>query len=618
MRVQFSFSKMCVTTVIAAVFSANDWALSQEASAVATTPPPVPSEELPAGCEALASGPVHEAFASPVASDAQTSVTVSVQPPAPLQEAPPENKPAVAGVVWVPGYWAWDANRNDFVWVSGCWRNPPPNTCWVAGYWLQVGSAWQWVNGYWAAVSAAQTVEYLPAPPAPQETDPTVMAQNTDLIWVPGCWYWTQGRYSWRRGYWITPQPGWVWAPSHYVWTPRGYVFCSGHWDYDLDTRGVLFAPTYFSTTVRVGSRFVYCPSVCVDLGALRLNLFAYPRYHHYYFGDYYDDSFRVMGIYPWFQCQTLHVWYDPIFMYDRWHYRKTEPRWAEERQRDFERRHSNRDLRPLRTFAEVQARSEHGHRMGVSSDRPLVQPFSKVVSSPKASVHFEKMNGAERQRLIQHSVESHAGRENGSHGGAPNSPVSSSGHGFTAPKADGFQRSGLPSGSSSPVTVKSDSKIGPAFRSNPTAKTDSDDRVTSGKMKKNALPTGTGMQTLQGKADSGSQPVSTKVRSVQSSGASESPVSVKPVTIPVSQRTMTVPDVKSSDSGASERAFRTMRSDRGSTASVQPKVQQVPSNVRSVGKEQTRGDSNTRSLRGSTSSDRADQDKDDSSSRRR
>ena len=33
--------------------------------------------------------------------------------------------------------------------------------------------------------------------------------------------------------------------------TEKGYIFCAGHWDYDLDNRGVLFSPAYFPPDVR-------------------------------------------------------------------------------------------------------------------------------------------------------------------------------------------------------------------------------------------------------------------------------------------------------------------------------------------------------------------------------
>src|SRR4051794_30951446 len=65
-------------------------------------PPPVPGEELPAGSQVLAGGPVHEAFAKPVSMDAQEPIQVPQQPPDNLQEVPPAEQPAGAGIVWVP------------------------------------------------------------------------------------------------------------------------------------------------------------------------------------------------------------------------------------------------------------------------------------------------------------------------------------------------------------------------------------------------------------------------------------------------------------------------------------------------------------------------------------
>ena len=85
--------------------------------------------------------------------DAQAPILVPQQPPENLQEVPPAEQPAGAGIVWVPGYWAWDADRNDFIWVSGCWRNAPPNTYWVPGHWLQAGNGWEWIGGFWKPIT---------------------------------------------------------------------------------------------------------------------------------------------------------------------------------------------------------------------------------------------------------------------------------------------------------------------------------------------------------------------------------------------------------------------------------------------------------------------------------
>ena len=423
-----SFRLLSVTLATTLVVFAGPFLSSaQQADQPGAESSTIPSEELPAGSQVLASGPVHEAFAKPVSMDPQAPIIVPNQPPANIQEVPPAEKPDGAGIVWVPGYWAWDADRNDFVWVSGCWRNAPPNTYWVPGHWLQVDGGWEWIGGFWKPMSdqPQQEIEYLPAPPTSFEVEAEGPPPQPDQIWVPGCWYWDNDHYIQRHGYWIAPRVGWAWVPSHYAWTPRGDIFCAGHWDYDMDDRGVLFTPTYFPPNVRVLAGFAFSPSICVDLGMLRLNLFAYPRYHHYYFGDYYDDRYRRDGIYPWFQCQTVHAWYDPLFAYDRWHLGRTDPHWAADQERGFESRRANPDLRPARTFTELQAQMA---RMPANRrpERPLVESVKTYAASQSTPMKFERLTTAERQQVAVKSTEIHQLRQQRGNWEGPAANVSS------------------------------------------------------------------------------------------------------------------------------------------------------------------------------------------------
>src|SRR5262249_52370215 len=160
----------------------------------------------------------------------------------PVPEVAPDQKPEGDNVQWLSGYWAWDDDNSDFLWISGFWRVPPPNRQWVPGYWQQVEGGWQWVPGYWAAAGTTD-VTYLPAPPPSIDAGPSTPAPDDTSIYVAGCWYWREGRFLWRPGYWVGFQAGWVWVPAHYVWTPAGYVFVDGYWDRPLYSRGLLFAP---------------------------------------------------------------------------------------------------------------------------------------------------------------------------------------------------------------------------------------------------------------------------------------------------------------------------------------------------------------------------------------
>src|SRR5262249_51477895 len=127
--------------------------------------------EPPAGVEVLARGPVHEAYADVVDTQPQPGRVVPQEPPAPIEEQPPAQKPDGENVQWIGGYWNWDEERGQFVWVSGLWRVPPPGRQWTPGFWQKVEGGWQWISGHWAPAEQDQTT-VLPPPPAPVVTAP--------------------------------------------------------------------------------------------------------------------------------------------------------------------------------------------------------------------------------------------------------------------------------------------------------------------------------------------------------------------------------------------------------------------------------------------------------------
>lgn len=379
-------------------FSAKIFFLLAAAALSATAqlvPPAEPAEEQP---EILSRGPVHEAFAEPVCAESEESVVVTREPPPGINEVPPEDRPKGAQYVWIPGYWAWDDDRSDFIWVSACWRAAPPRMSWVPGYWAQAGGAWKWVPGFWTP-TGVEDIAYLPVPPSISIIDPAGIQPSPDAIWIPPCMYWANGRYVLRSGYWLTARPDWIWIPSHYVLTPRGYVFVAGYWDYPLDNRGVLFAPVYFSSACRVAT-YTFSPGIVINLGSLRVNLFAYPRYRHYYFGDYYDSVYLNIGIYPWFDSRHHRTWHDPIFEHDRWVHHRSNPQWEQHLRDEYRHRFDDRTRRPARTFSEQETRrtrqtDSHPHDQ-------VVRPLASTVSGGKSALKFEQINTETRQKLSQ------------------------------------------------------------------------------------------------------------------------------------------------------------------------------------------------------------------------
>src|SRR5262249_47603220 len=152
--------------------------------------------------------------------------------------------------------------RADFIWMSGFWRQLPPERDWLPGHWAQVQGGWQWTPGFWAMHTQAE-VEYLPPPPASVDTGPSTPPAVENAIYVPGCWIFQQARYRWRPGFWLPPRPNWVYVPAHYVWTPAGCVFVEGYWDFPFERRGLLFAPVFVADAVRFRP-LVYRPSFVI------------------------------------------------------------------------------------------------------------------------------------------------------------------------------------------------------------------------------------------------------------------------------------------------------------------------------------------------------------------
>ena len=286
-------------------------------------PPPMdPNAVLPApaaddpNVEVMTRGPVHEAYAVPVSAGQTPGMIVPRQPPAAVEEVPPDMRPQDPNSVWIPGYWSWDDDRHDFLWVSGVWRTPPPGYRWMPGYWQDLpGQGHQWTSGYWMPAHL-QEATYLPQPPQSIETGPTSNPPGVNYFWVSGHWHWVGTHFAWQPGYWAACQADWLWVPATYCWCPSGWVYVPGYWDYPLARIGLVFSPVYFSGPVAV-----YRPSVCLDVGAFSVSLFCRPAYGHYYFGDYYDDRYVALGIHPWFYYSSPRFGYDPLFVYYRWYH---------------------------------------------------------------------------------------------------------------------------------------------------------------------------------------------------------------------------------------------------------------------------------------------------------
>ena len=306
--------------------------------------------------EVQARGPIHEAFAEPVGNKPQATPVVPKQPPDPIDEVPPDQKPAGQDAQWIPGYWSWDEDRNDFIWVSGVWRVNPPDRSWVPGHWAQGQGGWQWTPGFWMQAQAeeqqaADSVEYLPPPPAALQTS-VPPAPDDQSVYVPGNWVYRETRYRWRPGFWLGHRPGWVWIPAHYVWTPVGYVFVEGYWDLELEQRGLCFAPVWFRRPLWTDAGWFYRPQYLVYDDFIRSALFVRPGFSSYYFGDYFEPAYRQRGFISWLDFRLGGAGFDPLFSYYRWSHRDN-PGWYRDMRDLYTGRFEGRVQRPPRTLVQ-------------------------------------------------------------------------------------------------------------------------------------------------------------------------------------------------------------------------------------------------------------------------
>jgi hypothetical protein len=68
-------------------------------------------------------------------------------PPLPVVEQPPC---PVAGYLWTPGYWGWNADYYDYYWVPGVWVPPPRvGLLWTPPWWGWRNGVYAFNQGYW-------------------------------------------------------------------------------------------------------------------------------------------------------------------------------------------------------------------------------------------------------------------------------------------------------------------------------------------------------------------------------------------------------------------------------------------------------------------------------------
>ena len=346
----------------------------------------------------LTRGQVHEAFAEVSVDESHPDVVTSRSVPEPINEIPPDFQPEGENIQWISGYWSWDDDQDDFVWISGIWRDIPPGREWVPGYWIAVEGGSQYVSGYWAEVNQTETV-YLPAPPQPLQTEPNISSVPGDDVWIEGNWVWYNDRYAWQPGYWHEPQPDMLWVPSHYVWTPRGYIFVRGYWDYLMIRRGVMFAPCYFPRPLYQRPGYYYTPTIMLDIDNVFFSLFIRRHHHHYYFGDYYEQQYERRGFRPWYSERATIYGHDPFYRSYRSYHLRHDRQWEHNYRQQYEYRRAHRDARPAAIYnTNINI---HVTQPRVSKQQIIGRPLAEVATRRDQPIHFKRLK-PEYKRKIQ------------------------------------------------------------------------------------------------------------------------------------------------------------------------------------------------------------------------
>jgi hypothetical protein len=174
------------------------------------------------------------------------------EPPAAIVERPAGARPA-RNAQWVPGYWDWDPDQHEYVWVGGSWQVPPAGSFWVNTRWVRDAAGWYRAPGFWShrRDRAVVTTEFdatprpsweKTGPPADHPDDTPGLAPGPNFFFVPGHYEPAGDQLAWRTGFWARVQPGWDWVPPRWVRRPDGWQFRKGSWVVDPAVGGPIIS----------------------------------------------------------------------------------------------------------------------------------------------------------------------------------------------------------------------------------------------------------------------------------------------------------------------------------------------------------------------------------------
>jgi len=212
------------------------------------------NSKLPAvAAEVSLRGPVHEAFARPLALRELDGSESPTAPPSPIEEA----KLVVAeGMEFVNGYWCLEPLTDEFMWVPGMLRRAPEGMKWQAGKWVRSAGKFVRLPGFWNKVGQVKQVPSI--------------ALNEVLV------------------------------PARKIRTLAGVIDVPAYVDHGLEQRGKLFAPVrYVASQGEKLEGLSAPPCVAIAVENLFYHLFETTD-GEYCFGDYYGELAQAADLKPW------------------------------------------------------------------------------------------------------------------------------------------------------------------------------------------------------------------------------------------------------------------------------------------------------------------------------
>lgn len=307
---------------------------------------------------------LHEGLLTSV-KEVEPLLAIAKAPPQEIHEKSPEQPSG--DVVWLTGYWTWSQKQNDFLWVPGFWRKPPPEKMWIKGEWKDFGSNWVWLKGFWSD-KPLNEISFIENSPPDLVEDAIEKPANENLFWVPGYYAYEGNSFKWVKGYWEAFDANWVLIPAHYQWRPEGYFFLTSFWDWPIEERGTVYASLdtmrAIATSELVQKAFYSYPDY--------LSFFAH--YHHFHPKALQDSppwwSWQTWWTYNWSNQWALWWWYT--------HPGYVQPKWITVAISD--------NIMPPARELKVSMDSVHP---------PLIVTANGVVSNKKAAKEARKLDGS-------------------------------------------------------------------------------------------------------------------------------------------------------------------------------------------------------------------------------